>query len=448
MIVECKYRVNKGFARGGGSVRGQGATICAPAGAVADRPCRGRGLRSGAVAAVWCLVFLLAVGDVLAAGKRAPGEAVVVGLNVLPGGGRARIEVVSIGRIDPHVYQVGGPDRLVVDAVGLVFRLSHRRAMGGSGVVRDVRYGQLGERRARIVADLGPGTRIASVANERFHSRLHRVRIDLSVENLPRDDVVRAAMGGVGRLRPRMEEDREDDRDQASNRRPVVVIDPGHGGIDPGAVVNRTQLEKAIVLAVGLKVARLLREADEVDVVMTRERDVFLTLDERIERSLAAKGDLFLSLHADAVDEGIPALAAGGASVYILSKRASDAVARRLAEKENAADRFAGIPAKRSADRGVRTILVDLLKRETESESKRLRTLLVAEIRDKLALAREPMRSAAFHVLKQTATPAALIELGFMTNPVDLGLMRQEGWRDRMAGAIAEAVHRFFRERR
>ena len=395
------------------------------------------------------IAILVLSGAALAEAGRARRETVVVGLNVLPGIARASIEIVSIGKLSPQVYQIGGPDRLVIDAPGVGFRLPSRLAADGAGLVRDVRYGQLAQGRARIVADVGPGIRVAAVVNERLKGQLHRVRIDLTSGLERSGEAVRAAIGGAGALGGATG-DQADGGAEPSRRpgaRPVVMIDPGHGGIDPGAVVNRTQLEKMIVLDVSLKVARLLEEAGQVHVVLTRKSDVFLTLDERIERARAARADLFLSLHADAVDDGTPALAVGGASVYILSQRASDAVARRLAEKENATDRFAGILPKRAADDGVRTILVDLLKRETETESKRLRNVLVTEMRQKVAMAQNPMRSAAFHVLKQTETPAALIELGFMTNPVDLGLMRQEEWRNRMAGAIARAVNLYFRER-
>jgi N-acetylmuramoyl-L-alanine amidase len=421
------------------------------------RVARGRvgWLRARAHAACLVLGVSLAIailglsGAALAEAGRAPRETVVVGLNVLPGVARASIEIVSVGKLAPQVYQIAGPDRLVIDAPGVGFRLPSRLAADGAGLVRDVRYGQLAQGRARIVAEVGPGIRVAAVVNERLQGQLHRIRIDLTSGLERSGEVVRAAIGGAGALGGAAG-DQADGEAEPSSRpgaRPVVMIDPGHGGIDPGAVVNRTQLEKMIVLDVSLKVARLLEEAGQVDVVLTRKSDVFLTLDERIERARAARADLFLSLHADAVDDGTPALAVGGASVYILSRRASDAVARRLAEKENAADRFAGILPKRAADDGVRTILVDLLKRETETESKRLRNVLVTEMRQKVAMAQNPMRSAAFHVLKQTETPAALIELGFMTNPVDLGLMRQEEWRNSMAGAIARALHRYFRER-
>ena len=449
MIALSKYEVNGACSGVVGAYRGEPATVLSCQWLVLLERWGGRlGAARLTIGLMVGLAYCLMIGAALAEVKPQAGETVIVGLSVLPGVERASIEIVSVGKISPQVYQIAKPDRLVIDAPASGFRLPRRLATDGGDVVRDVRYGILGKGRARIVADVGPGLRIAAVANERLSRRLHRIRIDLTTALQRRDEVVRAAIGGAGGLRGGVAPaESAGGRADRSARRPVVVIDPGHGGIDPGAVVNRTQLEKIIVLDVSLKVSRLLQSAGLVDVVLTRKSDVFLTLDERVERARAARADLFLSLHADAVDEGTPALAAGGASVYILSQRASDAVARRLAEKENAADRFAGILPKRAADEGVRTILFDLLKRETEAESKRLRNVLVTAMRQKVAMAHNPMRSAAFHVLKQTENPAALIELGFMTNPVDLGLMRQEEWRKRMAGAIVEAVHRFFRER-
>ena len=130
-----------------------------------------------------------------------------------------------------------------------------------------------------------------------------------------------------------------------------------------------------------------------------------------------------------------------------MSHQASDAEARRLAEKENAADLLAGILPSKTTEDGVRDILVDLLKRETERESARLRKLLVAKMRPKVVISRKPFRSAAFRVLKQTETPAALIELGYMTNAADLRRMRRADWQDRMAIAVAEAIRQFFREK-
>jgi N-acetylmuramoyl-L-alanine amidase len=234
----------------------------------------------------------------------------------------------------------------------------------------------------------------------------------------------------------------------APDERPVVVIDPGHGGADPGAVVGDNHHEKRLVLAVGLRLSGILRKRGRYRVVMTRDKDEYISLDDRIERSRSASGDLFISLHADSIDDLTQAAAIRGAAVYILSHKASDAEAKRVAEKENSADVLAGILPKSAAEsQGVRNILVDLLKRETERESARLQTLLISAMRPKVAVAREPDRAAAFHVLKQTETPAVLIELGYMTNTRDLEQMSQEQWQVKMASAIAAAVDKFFQRK-
>lgn len=383
-------------------------------------------------------------------GQEITARAVAVGLTVLSAGvDRARVEIETVGRIRPRAYRIDGPPRLVIDARDLDFRLPERLATGG-GLVRALRYGHVGRGRARIVADIAPGVMIKAVNNEHVGGRLYRVQIELAMA-APATTAgeLRPAVAGSGEGAGPEIAERTGARAAAppAARRPVVVIDPGHGGVDPGAVVNRTRLEKAIVLAVGLRIQRLLKQEGKFDVVMTRSTDVFVSLDDRIERSREARADLFLSLHADAVAEAELANVAGGASVYILSARASDEIAQRVADKENAADLIGGILPKPAEDEGVRGILVELLTRETEQEAKRLRNLLVVEMRRDVPMARQPLRAAAFHVLKQPETPAALIELGYMTNPVDLGLMRQEVWRDQVAKAIVRAVRRFFQER-
>ena len=312
---------------------------------------------------VFAMAFALA-NDVRAqgGGGRSAAAPVVVELSVLPGIDRSRIEFVSVGKVSPQVYQVGSPDRLVIDVRDISFRLPRSVVAASGGLVRDVRFGQLDARRGRIVADIGPGTEVQSVSNQHLRGDLYRVRIDLGLSGPAQGAVAAAALAGGAALQAPL------GQPASARRRPIVVIDPGHGGIDPGAVVNTRLLEKIIVLSVGRKVKQLLEAGGEVDVVLTRDKDVYLTLDQRIERSRQAEADLFVSLHADAVDEGTPVLAVGGASVYVLSKRASDKEASRLADKENAADRFGGILPKQGDDDGVRTILVDLLKRETEKE--------------------------------------------------------------------------------
>jgi N-acetylmuramoyl-L-alanine amidase len=239
---------------------------------------------------------------------------------------------------------------------------------------------------------------------------------------------------------------------KAGRTKPVIVIDPGHGGIDPGAVGpgagGGQVLEKHVVLAVARQLGGVLLASGRYEVVLTRSGDTFVPLDQRLRQSLRLKADLFISIHADSVAENVDAQTVRGASIYTLSDQASDEQARQLAEKENAADAVAGVIAAADSDQDqVRNILVDLMKRETASYSADFRALASTELGRRIAMAREPQRSAAFRVLKQTEVPSVLIELGYMSNAQDQKFLQSAAWQAQVAGSIKAAVDRFFAPR-
>lgn len=378
-----------------------------------------------------------------------PATTYIIKAEVTQEGQQTCLSIESIGRLTPEVFAVSSPNRVVVDAVDAGFRLSRQQSKTAGGRVAAFRYGLIGPRHARIVVDVADGTQVGRIASRPLEGKVHRLSISLTDGkrasgdkpcNVSPAELKRATVwGGRVAVKPAQ---------PSARSRPVVVVDPGHGGLDPGAVVNKVYLEKIIALAVGRRLAKRLRNGGRFDVVMTRKRDTFVSLDDRVERARAKNGDVFISLHADSIEGGAKAAQAQGAAVYILSHKASDAEAKRLADKENSADLLAGIlPKQGGGDEGVRNILVDLLKRETEQKSSRLQKLLVGAMRGKVSLSRKPSRSAAFRVLKQTETPAVLIELGYMTNPSDLKRMRQADWQNRMAAAIAGAIERYFGQR-
>ncbi len=364
----------------------------------------------------------------------------IIDVEITVSGRSTQFSLISIGKLTPQIYPIADPDRLVVDAQDAAFRLPRRLAGRQGGHVNQFRYGLLGPGRARMVLDLARGTEVAAVASRNRHGDIFELNIELIDSWRPTTIAPAAPPPATRPAAPVVEK-------TPPKKRPIIVIDPGHGGLDPGAVVNRVYLEKAIVLQVARRLSRRLGRSGRYEVTMTRTGDTYLSLDERIERSRAAGASLFISLHADSIQDAAQAKSVAGAAVYILSAQASDAEARQLAEKENAADRLAGIMPPRAAEsEGVRNILVDLLSRETQQRSQRFRRLLVAAMRRNVPVSRRPYRSAAFHVLKQTETPAALIELGYMTNPHDMLLMRQKEWQEQMAKAITEAIVDFFRE--
>jgi len=231
--------------------------------------------------------------------------------------------------------------------------------------------------------------------------------------------------------------------------KPLIMIDPGHGGVDPGAigVANKTT-EKSVVLAVAWQLKRVLDGTGRFETRLTRSTDVFIALDKRVQISDEARPDLFISLHADAIDDN-SARGVTGASIYTLSDKASDEQARKMAEKENAADLVAGIGRRNTEPPDeVRGILSDLWARENSAFAHLLQKSLVGSLARMKALGRTPERSAAFRVLRQSHAPAVLIELGFLSNPVEEAKLASPAWQKQIAGSVANAVETYFERRK
>lgn len=215
----------------------------------------------------------------------------------------------------------------------------------------------------------------------------------------------------------------------------VVVLDPGHGGIDPGAGEGDT-LEKNVMLAFARELKEALLRRGDTQVVMTREEDVFVSLERRVAIAHAAEADLFLSLHADSLGEG----RARGATIYKLGEEASDAASAALAERHDRADLLAGLDLS-GTDDVVADVLMDLARMETQPRADLLaRALLIGLEEGALAVNSKPIRTASFSVLKSPDIPSLLLELGFLSNDRDLGNITDPAWRARMAEAIADGI--------
>jgi len=227
--------------------------------------------------------------------------------------------------------------------------------------------------------------------------------------------------------------------------RPLIVLDPGHGGIDLGTRLAPTDNpEKQIVLEFGLLLRDKLEKTGKYRVTMTRSDDTFVSLPDRVNFARERKAALFISIHADALqrEEGD----AQGATIYTLSETPSDPVAARLAEAENRADVIAGLDLSAEPD-DVADILIDLAKRETKTFSVKFARGLAGTLRNATKLHKEPLKSAGFYVLKAPDIPSVLIELGYVTNRRDLKSMTSDAWRARTADAVLQAIDGFFTTR-
>jgi N-acetylmuramoyl-L-alanine amidase len=219
----------------------------------------------------------------------------------------------------------------------------------------------------------------------------------------------------------------------------VIVLDPGHGGIDPGCIGCTGVYEKGIALATAHDVANKLEATGRYRVKMTRTDDEFVPLEERVAFARAAEADLFLSIHADAVPE--PSLR--GASVFTLSEKASDKEAAMVAARENSADLVAGIKLTEH-EPVVNEILFDLARRQTNNLSIRFARDLVSELGREVRLMNHSHRSAGFVVLKAPDIPSALVELGCLSNPGEDRLLQEIAYQHKLATGLVRSINDYF----
>jgi N-acetylmuramoyl-L-alanine amidase len=222
-------------------------------------------------------------------------------------------------------------------------------------------------------------------------------------------------------------------------RMPTVVIDPGHGGVDPGAISPIGVYEKDVVLPTAWEFARQLAATRRYRVVLTRSVDEFIPLRDRVARARAWGADLFLSLHADALRD----TETRGLSVFTLSAQASDREAAALAMNENRADLLGGIKLA-GQPREVGTVLMDLARRQTSNLSIALARRIVDQLAREVVLLDNPQRSADFAVLTAPDIPSALIELGCLSNPLEQRLLQQRAYQQKLARGLVRAVEAYF----
>ena len=345
-------------------------------------------------------------------------------------------------KIDIAVFTLADPYRVVVDLPQVTFKLPANAGRHGRGLVTAFRYGLVMRGGSRIVLDISkPVTVKKAFVLASAEGQPARLVVDLAATD--RESFLHniALQDRTDRAQPSRQA--EVVPKDSSDPRPLIVLDPGHGGIDSGTQWGGVD-EKNVVLAFARTLRDQLLHNGKYRVLMTRSDDTFIPLAGRVRFARRHRASLFISLHANSLPprEGH----AEGATVYTLSEKASDAQAAELANSENASDVIAGVDLSNEPS-DVASILVDLAQRETKTFSVHFARDVVSELRDTARLYKRPMKAAGFKVLKDPDVPSVLIELGYLSSKEDRHNLTSSAWRKKTAGALVSAINAFFAPR-
>ncbi|UYO00420.1 MAG: N-acetylmuramoyl-L-alanine amidase [Devosia sp.] len=356
---------------------------------------------------------------------------------------RARLVIDLAARTEFAFVSLTGPDRLAIDVRAGTFSVPEPEGVpaGDAGLVSGYVVEQAGPDRIRTTLTLAAPAQVQQAyVLDPFEDQPARLVVDLIpataeefAANVERDLSTSASLSQPAQSTP------AGGSELAIATKPLVVIDPGHGGIDSGAEASGGIKEKDIVLAFSLRLQELLMESGRFDVALTREDDTYLRLEERVALARGNKADLFISIHADSFQQ--PEIR--GASVYTRDENATDVLDKVLADNENKSDVIAGFSMPQLTPEVV-DILVDLMRREMRVQSFRAAQAIVHQLEPSVALRRFPVRQADFFVLQSPDVPSVLVELGFLSNASDMANLMQSDWRDRTADALARGISTYF----
>jgi N-acetylmuramoyl-L-alanine amidase len=394
-----------------------------------------------ALALVWSLAG--ATGPAAAAQPESPDTPVAVAAHVAEADGLAKLTFDISAPVEGRAFALADPDRIIIDVPEVNFQIdpSVGRAAQGKALdplIRSFRFGTLSPGKSRIVIDLTGPARVERLSSSPVAKGASASRLEIDLK--PCEPAVFQQFVKEAEPQPAAPADRPAAAGGADSGQPVIVLDPGHGGVDGGAYGPPGVVEKAIVYDFSRELADKLEARHRYKVVLTRNGDDFVSLADRVRVAEDAQASLFISIHADTLAD---APEVSGATVYTLADRASDAEAARIAEHENAADKAAGIEAS-PEEAGVTDILFDLKRRETRVYTHLFSRGVVGEWRGAGRLNRNPERSAHFMVLKAPDFPSVLLELGYLSNPQDVKALTSADWRDKASSALAAAIDRFF----
>lgn len=353
-------------------------------------------------------------------------------INIRAVGDNTRTRLIAVFSANPaySTQFFDRPNRLVINLPTVDFS-SQTQPPQKLGMVSDLRYGQSGPNTSRIILTTTVPFSVENDKIEQLDSGLWQLVIDITKDSRE----------NFQQLLKRQNENQTTSSETAKvlTQKPFrVVIDAGHGGIDSGAEGIGGTLEKEVTLTFARTLRDELEKNAALQVYLTRDSDVFLRLNERVQKARNLGADLFISIHADTINMN----AMRGATIYTISDQASDGLAKALAERENKADLLDGLPADESPE--VADILIDLARRETLSFSVNFADRVVASfVQSDVNLIKNPHRYAGFQVLKAPDIPSVLIEIGYLSNKEDEKLIANPIWRKKAASSIAFAVEEF-----
>ena len=344
---------------------------------------------------------------------------------------KARFVIDLESKKEVAIFRLGDPARLVIDVKNATFRPEcQTKQFTHTGFISGIRTGAPDGRTARIVLDL-PNQEIQEkhfILPPQAGSNWRFV-VDMEMTGRPTTNTATAAASKVGV---------KNFEKKSPLKKKVIVLDPGHGGQDPGAISISGKYEKDLTLKMAKETKKMLERAG-YNVVLTRDKDVFITLRGRIQKAHAANGDLFISIHADSARNR----SAQGLSVYTISETASDKEAAALAERENKADILMGMDLGEYQPE-VGNILIDFAKTYTMDQSAKYADEVVKEMRKEVQLVPNAHRFAGFVVLKSPSIPSVLVELGYLSNKQEDKLLQKESYRAGLSRALVRAVKTYF----
>ena len=369
---------------------------------------------------------------------------------------KSRFVIVLDRAIPFALFTLADPYRVVVDLPEVNFQLPAGSGQVGRGLIRAFRFGLFSSGKSRVVIDTTRPVRITRSFTIPPDDR-GMARLVIDMEPTKRGSFLKKSAAAAAKRKMKRRQKRKQmaarqpgdariplprikpRRSGGKTAKPVVVIDPGHGGVDPGTIGRKGSREKKVVLAFARSLRQKLQKTGLFQVFMTRNKDIFIPLRTRVDMARRRHADLFISIHADALRNQT----VRGATIYTLSEKSSDAEAAALAAKENRSDIIAGVDLEDAPDE-LAGIFIDLAQREAKNESIKFARSATTRLRRIIRMNKNPHRFAGFRVLKSPDFPSVLIELGYLSNARDEKLLNSGRWRERTASAIAEAVRRYF----